>query len=452
MSNKHDYYHNLIQKTLNFIIPQGSKVLFWGVEDAVHLSKLKPEKATVVGLDKKELEKAKKKYGKYTFHQVDEYSQFKPLGNYDYIILNGVLGKTINITGLLNNLQSACTSSTRIIIYQHNYLWQWILNLAEKMNLKTHEGIYNWLSLSDVSDYLKGSGFEVTRVLRRTLFPIKVGFIGPLINTLADIIPFFDYLKIDQYLIARPEPSIIAPLMPASLTICITVRNEKENIESIIKNLPVITDVQEILFVEGHSTDGTRKEIIRIIKKYPQKNIRVIGQPGKGQGDAIRVGYKEAKGDIIILYEGDGTSDPDDIKYFYEAAAKGRYEFIEGSRFVYPFGKETMPMVKQIGNIFFAKWFSFVLGQRSTDVLSGIKVTLKRDYDLIYKRWGFLGYNDPFGDFELLYGSARMGLKIGEIPMRYYPRTYGQSHSQIFKHGIYLIRMAIKGYWTFRNN
>jgi len=111
-----------------------------------------------------------------------------------------------------------------------------------------------------------------------------------------------------------------------------------------------------------------------------------------------------------------------------------------------------MPIINQLGNIFFAKWFSFFLGQRTNDVLSGIKSILKRDYDLLYKRWGFLGFTDPFGDFELLYGAARTGLKIGEIPIRYYPRTYGETKTKLLIHGFYLLKMAAKGYLIFRNN
>ena len=92
------------------------------------------------------------------------------------------------------------------------------------------------------------------------------------------------------------------------------------------------------------------------------------------------------------------------------------------------------------------------MGQRITDVLSGIKAITKRDYNRLYDQWGFLGFDDPFGDFELLYGAARMGLKFGEIPMRYYPRVYGESKSNVLTHGSYLLRMAAKGYWIFRNN
>lgn len=411
----HKYYHQRVRQTLNFIIPKERKVLTFDAE----------------GMIKKKI---------------------KPGEKCDYIFLNGSLNNSKDLMGLVQSLPKFCHPTTRILVYQHNYLWQWILFLSEKFSLKKKEGVQNWLSIADTSVYLKSCGFEVTRVFKRTLCPIYAFGIGPIINFLAVILPFFDFMKLDQFILARPLSELFPDNQPESLTVCITVRNEKKNIEKIVKSLPVVNKTQEILFVEGHSTDGTREEIERLISKYPKKNIRVIGQPGIGQGDAIRVGFKDARGDIIILYEGDGTSDPGDLKYFYDAMRAGRFEFIEGSRFVYPFASEAMPMANKLGNIFFAKWFSFFLGQRTTDVLSGIKAMLKRDYDLLFERWGFLGLQDPFGDFELLYGADRMGLKFGEVPMRYYPRSYGQSKANVLKHGLYLLTMAAKGYLIFRKN
>ena len=410
----HRYYHQRVEQTLDFIIPKDKKVLYIDTS-----GKLKKNN--------------------------------KSNGKYDFIYLNGTLGKSQDLVGLLSNLQKYCHPSTRLLIYQHNHLWQWILTLSEKLGLKRREGVQNWLSVADTSVYLSGCGYEVTRVFRRTICPIFAFGLGPAVNATGVILPFFDFFKLDQFILARPLPELFPGTSPNSLTVCITVRNEKENIEKIVRSLPIVCENQEILFVEGHSTDGTRQEIERVIKKYPSKNVRVIGQPGKGQGDAIRVGFKDAKGEIIILYEGDGTSDPGDLKYFYDSMRQGRFEFIEGSRFVYPLVSEAMPFTNKLGNIFFARWFSFFLGQRTTDVLSGIKAILKRDYDCLYARWGFLGLQDPFGDFELLYGAARMGLKFGEVPMRYYPRVYGVSKSNVIKHGLYLLRMAAKGYLIFRS-
>ncbi|MDP3954683.1 MAG: glycosyltransferase family 2 protein [bacterium] len=370
---------------------------------------------------------------------------------FDYIFLDRAMERSSDLMGLISNLNKYCHSQTRILIYQRNYLWQWIINLSESLHLKRKESRQNWLSIGDISIYFSSCGFEVTRIFKRTLCPVFAFGLGPLINWIGTLLPFFDFFKLDQFILARPSSGFFEDTHK-SLSICITVRNEKENIEKIIKTLPLVCVDQEVLFIEGHSSDGTKQEVERIIKKYPDKNIRLIGQPGEGQGDAIRAGFKDAKKDLIILYEGDGTSDPDDLKYFYDTMRAGRFEFIEGSRFVYPLVAETMPLPNKLGNIFFAKWFSFFLGQRTTDVLSGIKAISKKDFDILSEHWGFLGFQDPFGDFELLYGAARMGLKFGEIPMRYYPRVYGSSKSKVFKHGFYLIKMAIKGYLIFRKH
>src|SRR3990167_6998348 len=201
------FYHGLLKKTLKFLIPSKGKIL--------------------------------------TLNSSAD--SFPKNAKYDYIFLNGVLGKSTDIMKLLLSLHSIVKSSSRVLVYQHNHLWQGALNVAERLGLKKKEGIHNWLSVNDVSAYLKAAGFEVTRIFRKNLFPLEL----------------------------------------------------------FVKSLPIVCRQQEILFVEGHSTDGTREEIKRVMKKYPRKNVRVVSQPGKGQGDAIRVGFKKAKSDIIILYEGD---------------------------------------------------------------------------------------------------------------------------------------------------
>ncbi|MBF0446473.1 MAG: hypothetical protein HQL68_12900, partial [Magnetococcales bacterium] len=127
-----------------------------------------------------------------------------------------------------------------------------------------------------------------------------------------------------------------------------------------------------------------------------------------------------------------------------------RSDFLEGSRLIYPLNRAAMPFTNQFGNSVFAIWFSWFLGQYSTDVLSGIKAIRRQDYQLIYDNWGFLGMEDPFGDFELLFGAARLGLKINEIPIRYQPRSYGESKTNVLKHGLLLLKMALHGHVIFR--
>jgi hypothetical protein len=330
MKLNHEFYHKRVRKTLKFIIPQRKKVLIIGDVDLNTVAQLN-SKTVLVIKEKKAV--AKSKSNSRVKMVSSSYEAIKVRGKFDYIVLYGSLGKTKNLSGFLKSISKNCTNSTRIVIYQHNHLWQWVLNTAEKFKLKKREGIFNWLSISDIGMYLESSGFEVTRLFSRTLLPLQLFGLGSLINFLGVLFPIFDFLKLDQYLIARQKPRELSRFKKKSLTICLTVRDEKENIEPIVKSLPKLVKNQEVLFVEGHSNDGTPDEIKRLINEYPRKNIRLIKQPGKGQGDAIKEGFNKARGEIVILYEGDGTSDPEDIQYFYDAIVENGIEFVEGSRF-----------------------------------------------------------------------------------------------------------------------
>jgi len=445
------YFHRSVNRALRFLIPEGKSLLYYGRYLPGLLPDLNSSLCVIVSHDLLSPEELSNLESERIRFVHSPYNDYKPEGSFDYIVLNGALGESHDICSLLKNLQSVCLPSTRLILYQHNYLWQGVINIAERFHIIEKGTIQNWISVRDLDSTLNGMGYNVLRTFRQTLCPLKLGFLGPLINSLSVLLPIFDFLKLNQFIVARPTAQITRiGMLPKSLSIVLTVRDERDNIEPIVVSLPDICPAQEILFVEGHSSDGTREEIDRVITKYPEKNIRVMTQPGKGQGDAIRFGFRAALGDIIILYEGDGTSVPEDIRYFYDALDTGGFEFVEGSRFVYPIDNRSMPALNKGGNILFACWFSWFLGQHTTDVLSGIKAINKKEFDTIYNHWGFLGFEDPFGDFELLYGAFRFGLNFCEIPMHYRPRSYGISKSHIFRHGFYLLRMAARGYWMFR--
>lgn len=427
---------------MKFLIPEGKSVLYFGLYDENILRLLQPKDAVGISEETSFAETTNIRYVKSAFQD------FIPDKKFDYIVLDSTLGKASDISKHLKNISLACDKHTRVIIHQENHLWEPFLKLASALGMKNKEKTNNWLSIGDIHTFLKSSGFEPTRTFKRNIFPLRLFFLGDIINWLSVAFPIFDFFLLDQFIVARA----ILPMKNEnpSATICLTVRDEEKNIEPIVKSLPKICEQQEILFVEGNSSDNTVEEIKRMQQLYPEKNIHLLHQKGKGQGDAIRMGFNSAEGEIVILYEGDGTSEPEDLFYVYDCMKNERFEFIEGSRFAYPVVADSMPFINKLGNIFFAKWFSLFLAQRSTDVLSGIKAISKKNFEPIEKTWGHLGIHDPFGDFELLYGAARYGLKIGEIPIHYKPRVHGTSKTHAFTHGSYLLTMAWKGYWIFK--
>jgi hypothetical protein len=344
----HRYYYHRLNQAFRFFVGPNNNVLYFGKAISGVIPNLNTKTCIVV--DDGHVSGSKmiaSQFGRPRSYLGEASQSDASIDEqvFDIIILNCTLGEQPDICRFLKRLKPLCLKSTRIIIYQHNHLWETILNAAGEMGLKNKEKVENWLSIGDCSNILCSSGFEPIWSFRQTIFPLKLGGMGPLFNFIADIIPFLDFLKLDQYIIARLAPESFETLEDnKKLTICITVRDEKESIEDIVISLPQIAAWQEILFVEGHSADGTLEEIQRVQTVYANKNIRVIGQPDIGQGDAIRAGFMDARGDIIILYEGDGTSAPEDVQYFYEAMSAGRCEFIEGSRFIYPVNSQAMPM------------------------------------------------------------------------------------------------------------
>jgi glycosyltransferase involved in cell wall biosynthesis len=200
----------------------------------------------------------------------------------------------------------------------------------------------------------------------------------------------------------------------------------------------------EVIFIEGHSSDNTWDEIQRIKTKYSALwDIKVFQQPGKGKGDAVRLGFEQASGDILMILDSDLTVRPEELPYFFEAVASGKCEMANGCRLIYPVSRKAMPRLNRMANRFFAWLLSYLLNTKIKDSLCGTKVISRDHYQKIVKNRAYFGNFDPFGDFELLFGAAKLGLKIQDIPVRYVPRSYGTSNIQHIKEGLILLKMCL---------
>lgn len=228
-----------------------------------------------------------------------------------------------------------------------------------------------------------------------------------------------------------------------TVSIVVPSRNEAGNIKQIIETCPVLGSETELIFVEGHSTDDTYNTILSEIKNYPNKNIKVYQQTGKGKGDAVRLGYSKATGDVLMIWDADMTVPAETLEYFYKALVQNKGEFINGVRLVYPMEGDAMRFANLVGNKLFSLVFSYLLGQPVKDTLCGTKVMWKKDYDVLAANRSYFGDFDPFGDFDLLFGAAKMNLKIIDMPIRYRDRTYGTTNISRWKHGFQLFRMAV---------
>jgi len=386
---------------------------------------------------------AKKKFPKLNFVK-GQAEHLELQDTFDFIVLSDIVGNLVDAQEAFKELHKIADENTRIIINYHNYLWEPILAFAERIGFKMPQPIQSWLSKEDIENLLGLSNFEVIKSSTFLLLPVYIPLLSYIINKYIARLPLINKLCLVRYFIVRKMPDISSD-KSYSVSVIIPARNEEGNIEKAATNIPMLGKSTELIFVEGHSRDGTKKEIKRIIKKYKNSRSLMLVDQGRGIGkaDAVRKGIEKATGEIIMIFDADLTVDPKELHKFYEAIRTKKSEYIHGSRLVYPMEKEAMRFLNVLGNKFFSSAFTFLLDQRIKDTLCGTKVFFRKNYKKIAKNRSYFGDFDPFGDFDLIFGASKLNLKIMEIPIRYKARAYGTTNISRFRHGLLLLKMTI---------
>jgi len=275
------------------------------------------------------------------------------------------------------------------------------------------------------------------------ILPLPLPFFDSIFNRfLIRLFPFY-WFALANFILARPKPLAQVNAEKPLVSVIVPSRNEEGNIAEIFRRIPEMGGGTELVFVEGHSKDDTYAAIQREIANHPECRCKLLSQSGVGKGDAVRVGFEHAQGDILMILDADLTVPPEDLPRFYDALISGKGEFINGVRLVYPMEKEAMRFFNLLGNKFFSFAFSWLLGQSIKDTLCGTKVLWKKDYKLIAQNRSYFGEFDPFGDYDLLFGASYLNLKIVDLPIRYRERKYGSTNIQRWKHGWLLFRMVL---------
>ena len=360
----------------------------------------------------------------------------------DYVLLDGNIHYEADVQDFLAALRRALRPSARVIILFYSTLWKPWLRLATALGLREKTPEENWIANEDVRNLLLLADYELVRQESKFLVPIYIPLISYLANRFLAPLPFFRLFNLLNIAVARPV-GFSAPdrsNLP-SVSVVVPARNEAGNIEAAILRTPAMGPDDELIFIEGNSTDNTWETICELKKKYPDRNIQIDQQEGKGKGDAVRKGFALATKEILMILDADLTVPPEELPRFYEALVAQKGEFINGSRLVYPMEKEAMRFFNLLGNKFFAVMFSFVLGQRFKDTLCGTKVLSRENYVKLAAHRKYFGDFDPFGDFDLIFGATRMALRIVEVPIHYRERTYGSTNIERWKHGLILLRM-----------
>jgi len=437
-------FHAQVCAHLRHQIPEGESVLEVGCGAGDLLAALRPSRGLGLDFSPQMIAKAAERHAgrRELEFRVARAGDFLGGEVFDHIVLDYLTGYLADIQGVFERLHRCAHARTRLHLTSLNTLWQPVLRLAVRTGRVMPQPASAWLADGDLVNLLELAGWEVVRFERQQLLPWNIPGLAPFLNRFAVRLPLLRHLGITLCLTARPRRS---PAPPAGLTCSVIVpaRNEAGNIRPALERIPVLGAGTEVIFVEGNSKDDTWETIQREVAAYagPLK-IRVLKQPGKGKWDAVFTGFAAATGDVLVIQDADLTAPPEDLPRFFAALESGAAEFANGSRLVYPMESEAMRFLNLLGNKFFAVALSFVLGQPVKDSLCGTKMLLRSDYVRVLRRIQPFGAFDPFGDFNLLFGAALLGLKIRDVPVRYKDRTYGETNISRFRHGWILLRMT----------
>ncbi len=450
-SSKHlgFWYYKMLGRFYRFHTPADLNVLEIGCGHGDILAGVKPSFGVGIDFSQKMVNVAKQKYPKLHFVCADAH-QLNLKKKFDVIILSDLVINLWDVQSVFEKLHDFAHSRTRIILNFPNNLWRVPMSIARKCGFTIDYKEQNWFAPNDIFNLLHLSGFEVIKHNPQILIPLKIKWISKFVNRfLTGIVPF-SWFALTTFAIARQEPGRnTADYKKApSVSVIVPARNEAGNIDNIINRLPSLGSNTEIIFIEGHSTDNTYETIEKALTKYPDKNCSLYRQKGYGKGDAVRLGFDKAIGDVLMILDADITVHPESLPRFFNTLVSGRGEFINGVRLVYPVNNQAIRFLNMVGNKFFSLVFSWLLGQPIKDTLCGTKVLWRKDYLSIAKNRNYFGDFDPFGDFDLLFGAAKLNLKIVDLPIRYDQRVYGTTNIKRWEHGWILLKMAT--YAAFR--
>ena len=216
------------------------------------------------------------------------------------------------------------------------------------------------------------------------------------------------------------------------VSVVIPTLNEAGNIrEELITIDKELAYPKEIIIVDGDSTDGT-KEIVK------DANCKLIIEPRRGYGLALRTGFKHAKGDVIVMVDGDGTYEIKHINRLLEAMIKNDAELCMATRMYDP--NKAMGMMNFVGNKIITFCFNMIYKQNLSDSQSGFRAILHSATEKVQCKEDDMAFAT-----EMLVQFAKKGFKMIEVPSLYKPRKYGKTKLRKIKSGVEIFTTMVRG-------
>jgi SAM-dependent methyltransferase len=397
-----DFQDTHAKKSICAAIPTGRRVLEVGCKKGDLLASIQPIYGEGIDLSPRWIEQAQQVYPGFTFHCSDAWLAIERISalDFDYLVLSSLPNQKEEFQKLLKLIGSVCSPGLRVVF-----------NFDPGRIFHSQE----------FEEILASAAFELIQE--------------------SGNVPFS---RIRLPLIARSTRALEVDPKRISISVIIPARDEVGNIPGLIDRIPEIGAGTEIIFVEGNSSDQTFETLQEEIKRHPNRKCILLRQPGKGKWDAVRAGLDRASGQIITILDSDLTVQPEELPRFTDLLLTNQGEFINGVRVLKPYNPRIMNPIKFIGNRIICFVLSWIISQRLEDTLCGVKTFWRKDYERFAPNLDPILKEDPFGDFQLLFGAARENLKIINLSVPYYGRDYGRSKTLLLSHGWLLVRILFE--------
>jgi len=438
---KNRFYHVMMRRLVQGMIPPGSTVLELGSGTGDLLATLKPSRGIGLNLAQQLTDLAKNKFPHLEFYTV-EVDQVRCPENFspEYVVMVNMLDHVYDVWDVLENLRPAISDRTLLILTTNNPLWAPLLRLGSKIGLRSRDSIRNFITNKDIRSVLELQGFDVVEEDLALPVPRRVPLIGTVLNALLPELPLLRWTSSIQCVAARVRTSRSA----LSCSVVIPCHNEEDNIVECLRRVPNIGSWTEIVVVDDGSTDETGTRVREVMHSDPRVRL-IASEHNQGKANAVRAGFEAARGDVIMILDADMAVMPEELSKFMKPLQNGTADFVNGTRLVYPMQGRAMKLANFLGNKGFCYLASWITRQRVSDTLCGTKAMFKYDY----KRMP-LGGKERWGDFDLLLGAARLRLRILEIPVHYQERRAGKSKMRVMRDGWLFLKACWHGWWMLR--
>ncbi|MCK5056110.1 MAG: glycosyltransferase [Candidatus Aminicenantes bacterium] len=439
---KNYYYHDSIKEFFKKNVKPEDKVIEFGCGTGDILNAVNAGYKLGLDIAGEMIKRAREKHPGITFRQHDCETPFPEAENFDVAILADIIDHVTDILKLYTAVNRSLKIGGRMCISSVNPIWSPVFDLAERLGRKMPEGEHNFVPNRFLIEFLKLRGFRFVSRGAHFLIPRKIPLLSNLVNRIAPKIPLINRFCIIQTIIAEKVADWREEYeTDLSCSVIIPCFNEEANIERSTARVPGMGKWTEVIVVDDGSSDSTAEKVRRLMKRNDR--LRLISySPNHGKGYAVKQGFDNAKGDIIMILDADMTVMPEELPLFFRPVADGTADFANGTRMIYPQEKQAMRFLNQIGNFFFGAILSWLLSRDISDTLCGTKALKRADYANIH-----MGA-DKWGDFDLLFGAAENKLKIVEVPVHYKARTGGESKMSPIKHTLALLKVCLT--WFFR--